>query len=58
MHGLFYAACCLNTEREGLKKVYKYVKQGEVDKVLVTYRDRLTRFVTRTLSTSPCLTYL
>jgi len=34
----------LNTERKGLKKVYKYVKQGEVDKVLVTYRDRLTRF--------------
>ena len=34
----------LNTERKGLKRVYKYVKQGEVDKILVTYRDRLTRF--------------
>ena len=34
----------LKTNRRGLKKLFKLVTQRRVDVVLVTYRDRLTRF--------------
>ena len=34
----------LNTRRRGLLKLMKLLKKGKVSEVLVTYRDRLTRF--------------
>jgi len=34
----------LNTERGGLLKLFNYVVNKQVDVVVVTYRDRLTRF--------------
>jgi len=34
----------LNTERRGLLKLFSYVVNRQVDVVVVTYRDRLTRF--------------
>jgi len=34
----------LKEERRGLKKLLKMVANGKVDVVLITYRDRLTRF--------------
>jgi len=34
----------LNTERRGLLKLFNYVVNRQVDVVVVTYRDRLTRF--------------
>jgi len=38
------AASGLNTERRGLLKLFSYVVNRQVDVVVVTYRDRLTRF--------------
>jgi len=34
----------LNTRRKGLQKLFKLVSEGKVDVVLITYKDRLTRF--------------
>ena len=34
----------LNEKRRGLKKLFEYVVDGKVDVVVVSYRDRLTRF--------------
>ena len=34
----------LNTQREGLLKLFKLVEGRSVDVVLITYEDRLTRF--------------
>jgi len=34
----------LNGKRKGLKKLFELVKNREIEKVLITYRDRLTRF--------------
>ena len=34
----------LNENRKGLKKLFKLVESGEITKVVITYRDRLTRF--------------
>ncbi|MGQ4913173.1 MAG: IS607 family transposase [Candidatus Asgardarchaeia archaeon] len=34
----------LNENRRGLKQFFKLVEGGEVGKVVITYRDRLTRF--------------
>ncbi|ALV63351.1 transposon ISC1913 protein [Thermococcus sp. 2319x1] len=34
----------LNENRKGLKQLFKLVESGEVGKVVITYRDRLTRF--------------
>ncbi|MCD6524257.1 MAG: IS607 family transposase [Thermococcus sp.] len=34
----------LNENRKGLKQLFKLVESGEVTKVVMTYRDRLTRF--------------
>jgi putative resolvase len=34
----------LNTNRRGLKKLYKYIDDEMIGKVLITYEDRLTRF--------------
>jgi len=34
----------LNENRKGLKQLFKLVESGEVTKVVITYRDRLTRF--------------
>ncbi|NJE06035.1 IS607 family transposase [Thermococcus sp. M36] len=34
----------LNENRRGLKQLFKLVEDGEVTKVIITYRDRLTRF--------------
>ena len=34
----------LNENRKGLKKLFKLVKEGEVNKVVITTGDRLTRF--------------
>jgi len=34
----------LNENRRGLRKLFKLVENREIDKVLVTYKDRLTRF--------------
>ena len=34
----------LNENRRGLKQLFKLVEGGEVTKVIITYRDRLTRF--------------
>lgn len=34
----------LKTDRRGLKKLFKLVVDKEIDKVIVTYKDRLTRF--------------
>ncbi|NJE62592.1 IS607 family transposase [Thermococcus sp. 21S7] len=34
----------LNENRKGLKQLLKLVESGEVTKVVITYRDRLTRF--------------
>ena len=34
----------LNTKRKGLKKLCKMVEQGMITRIVITYRDRLTRF--------------
>ena len=34
----------LNENRKGLKQLFKLVESGEVTKVVITYKDRLTRF--------------
>ena len=34
----------LNENRRGLKQLFKLVESGEITKVVITYRDRLTRF--------------
>ena len=34
----------LNENRRGLKQLFKLVESGEVGKVVITYKDRLTRF--------------
>ena len=34
----------LKTDRKGLKKLFKYIIQRKVDIVLITWKDRLTRF--------------
>lgn len=34
----------LNENRRGLKKLFKLVESGEITKVIITYKDRLTRF--------------
>jgi len=34
----------LNENRRGLKQLFKLIESGEVTKVVITYRDRLTRF--------------
>ncbi len=34
----------LNENRKGLKQPFKLVEGGRVGKVVITYRDRLTRF--------------
>jgi len=34
----------LNEKRRGLKKLFEYVVNGKVDVVVVSYKDRLTRF--------------
>lgn len=34
----------LNENRKGLKQLFKLIESGEVTKVIITYRDRLTRF--------------
>ncbi len=34
----------LNEKRRGLKKLFEYVVNGKVDLVVVSYKDRLTRF--------------
>ena len=34
----------LNTQRKGLLKLFKLVEGKSVDIVLITYKDRLTRF--------------
>ena len=39
----------LNENRRGLKQLFKLVESGEVTKVVITYRDRLTRFGFRCL---------
>ena len=39
----------LNENRRGLKQLFKLVESGEITKVIITYRDRLTRFGFKTL---------
>ncbi|MBC7094192.1 MULTISPECIES: IS607-like element ISTsi1 family transposase [Thermococcus] len=34
----------LNENRKGLKQLFKLVENGEITKVVITYKDRLTRF--------------
>ncbi len=34
----------LNENRKGLKQLFKLVENGEVTRVIITYKDRLTRF--------------
>ncbi|MCA6212753.1 IS607 family transposase [Thermococcus bergensis] len=34
----------LNENRKGLKQLFKLVESGEITKVVITYKDRLTRF--------------
>lgn len=34
----------LNTKRKGLNKLFRSAEQGSIDKIIVTYPDRLTRF--------------
>ena len=34
----------LNEKRRGLKKLFEYVVNGKVDVVVISYKDRLTRF--------------
>lgn len=34
----------LNENRRGLKKLFRLVENGEITKVVITYKDRLTRF--------------
>ena len=34
----------LNYEREGLKKLLAYAMEGELEEVIIAYKDRLTRF--------------
>lgn len=34
----------LNENRKGLKNLFKLVESGEITKVVITYKDRLTRF--------------
>ena len=34
----------LNENRKGLKQLFKLVESGDINKVVITYRDRLTRF--------------
>jgi len=41
---LMDVASGLNEKRRGLKKLFEYVINGKVDVVVVSYKDRLTRF--------------
>ena len=34
----------LNEERKGLRKILKMAKNGEIERIIITYPDRLTRF--------------
>lgn len=34
----------LNEKRRGLKKLFEYVVSGEVEVVVISYKDKLTRF--------------
>jgi predicted site-specific integrase-resolvase len=34
----------LNYKREGLKKIIEMAIKGEIDEIVITYKDRLTRF--------------
>ena len=34
----------LNTKRKGIKRLFKIVTKGKVSEVVITYKDRLTRF--------------
>jgi putative resolvase len=34
----------LNYERDGLKKIIRYALKGEINEVVIAYKDRLTRF--------------
>ncbi|MHA1746528.1 MAG: IS607 family transposase [Promethearchaeota archaeon] len=34
----------LNTKRSGLRKIFKFIKAGKVARIVVTSKDRLTRF--------------
>ena len=34
----------LNTKRSGLRKLFKLIKSGKVARVVITFKDRLTRF--------------
>ncbi|MCG3218640.1 MAG: IS607 family transposase, partial [Candidatus Heimdallarchaeota archaeon] len=34
----------LNTKRKGIKRLFKLVTKGKVSEVVITYKDRLTRF--------------
>ena len=34
----------LNTKRSGLRKIFKLIKAGKVARIVVTFKDRLTRF--------------
>jgi putative resolvase len=34
----------LNTKRSGLKKLFKLIKAGKIARVVITFKDRLTRF--------------
>ncbi|MHA1475744.1 MAG: IS607 family transposase [Promethearchaeota archaeon] len=34
----------LNTKRSGLKKLFKLIKSGKITRIIITFKDRLTRF--------------
>ncbi len=34
----------LNTKRPGLRKLFKMIKSGKVTRIIITFKDRLTRF--------------
>ena len=34
----------LNTERKGLQQLYRFIECGRIKRVVITYKDRLTRF--------------
>ena len=34
----------LNTKRSGLRKLFKMIKSGKVTRIIITFKDRLTRF--------------
>ena len=34
----------LNTKRSGLRKLFKLIKSGKIARVIITFKDRLTRF--------------